>query len=124
MVMSSLGLAVLMRSIRWQDVTMPMLEEVRRRLRALMGLIEPISRDPLYTNFADELGELRELETAALLTRDEFQQFRLRAKDFLRAHEDHLTMQRLRRNQPRTPGDLDELQRFLLSHGVGTERAI
>ena len=85
MVMSSLGLAVLMRSIRWQDVTVPMLEEVRRRLRALMGLIEPISRDPLYTNFADELGELRELETAALLTRDEFQQFRLRAKDFPKA---------------------------------------
>ena len=122
--MGSLGLAVLMRSIRWQNVTVPMLEEVRRRLRALMGLIEPISRDPLYTNFTDELGELRELETAALLTRDEFQQFRLRAKDFLKAHEDHLTMQRLRRNQPLTPGDLDELQRFLLSHGVGTERAI
>jgi type I restriction enzyme R subunit len=59
-----------------------------------------------------------------LLTRDEFQQFRLRAKDFLKAHEDHLTMQRLRRNQPLTPADLDELQRFLLSHGVGTERAI
>jgi type I restriction enzyme R subunit len=108
----------------WQDVTVPMLEEVRRRLRALMGLIEPICRDPLYTNFADELGELRELDAAALLTRDEFQQFRLRAKDFLKAHEDHLTMQRLRRNQPLTPGDLNELQRFLLSHGVGTERAI
>jgi hypothetical protein len=51
-------------------------------------------------------------------------QLRLRAKDFLKVHEDHLTMQRLRRNQPLTPGDLDELQRFLLSHGVGTERAI
>jgi type I restriction enzyme R subunit len=108
----------------WQDVTVPMLEEVRRRLRALMGLIEPVSRDPLYTNFADELGELRELDAAALLTRDEFQQFRLRARDFLRAHEDHLTMQRLRRNQPLTPGDLDELERFLLSHGVGSEQAI
>jgi type I restriction enzyme R subunit len=33
-------------------------------------------------------------------------------------------MQRLRRNQPLTPADLDELQRFLLSHGVGTEQAI
>jgi type I restriction enzyme R subunit len=33
-------------------------------------------------------------------------------------------MQRLRRNQPLTPGDLNELQRFLLSHGVGTEQAI
>jgi type I restriction enzyme R subunit len=114
----------LLRDEWWQDVTVPMLEEVRRRLRALMGLIEPISRDPLYTNFADELGELRELDAAALLTRDEFKQFRFRALDFLRVHGDHLTMQRLRRNQPLTPGDLDELQRFLLSHGVGTEQAI
>ena len=108
----------------WQDLTVPMLEEVRRRLRALMGLIEPTSREPLYTNFADELGELRELDAAAMLSRDEFQQFRLRARDFLKAHEDHLTMQRLRRNQPLTPADLDELQRFLLSHGVGSEQAI
>ena len=108
----------------WNDVTVPMLEEVRRRLRALMGLIESKAQAPLYTNFADELGELRELDAAALLTRDEFQQFRLRAREFLRAHEEHLTMQRLRRNQPLTATDLDELQGFLLSHGVGTEQAI
>jgi type I restriction enzyme, R subunit len=108
----------------WNDVTVPMLEEVRRRLRALMGLIESQAQAPLYTNFADELGELLELDAAALLTRDEFQQFRLRAREFLRAHEEHLTMQRLRRNQPLTTTDLDELQRFLLSHGVGTEQAI
>jgi type I restriction enzyme R subunit len=108
----------------WQDVTVPMLEEVRRQLRALVGLIETSAQEPLYTNFADELGELRELDAAALLSRDEFQQFRLRAREFLRAHDDHLTMQRLRRNQPLTPADLDELQRFLLSHGVGTEHAL
>jgi len=108
----------------WQDVTVPMLEEVRRHLRALVGLIETTAQEPLYTNFADELGELRELDSAALLSRDEFQQFRLRAREFLRAHDDHLTMQRLRRNQPLTSADLDELQRFLLSHGVGTEQAI
>jgi type I restriction enzyme R subunit len=100
----------LLRDEWWQDVTVPMLEEVRRR--------------PLYTNFTDELGVMRELDAAALLTRDEFQQFRLRAKDFLKAHEDHLTMQRLRRNQPLTPADLDELQCLLLCHGVGTEQAI
>ena len=114
----------LLRDEWWQDVTVPLLEEVRRRLRALVGLIEPISREPLYTTFTDELGELRELDAAALLSRDEFQQFRLRAKDFLRAHDDHLTMQRLRRNQPLTPADLDELQRFLLSHGIGSEQAM
>jgi type I restriction enzyme R subunit len=114
----------LLREEWWHDVTVPMLEEVRRRLRALMGLIETTAQAPLYTNFADELGELRELDAAALLSRDEFQQFRLRARDFLRAHEDHLTMQRLRRNQPLTPADLDELQRFLLTHGIGSEQAI
>ena len=114
----------LLRDEWWQDVTVPLLEEVRRRLRALVGLIEPISREPLYTTFTDELGELRELDAAALLSRDEFQQFRLRAKDFLRAHDDHLTMQRLRRNQSLTPADLDELQRFLLSHGIGSEQAM
>ena len=108
----------------WQDVTVPMLDEVRRRLRALVGLIETTAQEPLYTNFTDELGELHELDAAALLSRDEFQQFRLRAREFLRAHDDHLTMQRLRRNQPLTPADLEELQRFLLSHGIGSEQAI
>lgn len=108
----------------WQDLTVPMLEEVRSRLRSLIGLIESSAQGALYTNFTDELGELIEVDPARLLTRDEFQQFRLRARDFLRAHEDHLTMQRLRRNQPLTEVDLDELQRFLLSHGVGSEQAI
>jgi type I restriction enzyme R subunit len=108
----------------WQNVTVPMLEEVRRRLRGLIGLIETSARPPLFTHFADELGDLQELDAAALLSRDEFQQFRLRARTFLRTHEDHLTMQRLRRNQPLTTTDLDELQRFLLAHGIGTEQAI
>ncbi|MFM7238418.1 MAG: type I restriction-modification enzyme R subunit C-terminal domain-containing protein, partial [Cyanobium sp.] len=108
----------------WQDVTVPMLEEVRRRLRSLMGLIETTGREPLYTNFADELGELLERDAAALLSRDEFQQFRLRARDFLRAHDDHLTMQRLRRNQPLTPADLNELEQFLISHGIGDQQTI
>lgn len=108
----------------WQDVTVPLLEEVRSRLRILIGLIETTARGALYTNFTDELGELRELDPADLLTRDEFQQFRLRARDFLRAHEDHLTMQRLRRNQPLTASDLQELERFLISHGIGNSEVI
>jgi type I restriction enzyme R subunit len=114
----------LLRDEWWQDVSVPMLEEARRRLRGLMGLIETISREPLYTNFADELGELCELDAAALLSRDTFQQFRLRARQFLRAHDDHLTMQRLRRNQPLTPADLNELEQFLISHGIGDQQAI
>ncbi len=39
----------------WQDVTLP-LERVRRRLRALVKLIEKVERQPVYTNFEDDLG--------------------------------------------------------------------
>jgi hypothetical protein len=44
-------------------------------------LIEPQARSPLYTNFTDELGDLRELDAAGLISRDEFRQFRLRARE-------------------------------------------
>lgn len=108
----------------WQDLTVPMLEDVRRRLRGLVGLIERQARSPVFVSFTDELGELRELDPTPLISRDEFRQFRLRTREFLNAHQDHLTMQRLRRNQPLTADDLSELQRFLLSHGIGSESVI
>jgi len=114
----------LLRDEWWQDLTLVMLEEVRRRLRGLVGLIETASQDPLYTNFIDELGELKEQDASLLLTSDAFLQFRLRAREFLKTHEDHLTMQRLRRNQPLTSTNLDELQQFLISHGIGDEKVI
>jgi type I restriction enzyme, R subunit len=108
----------------WQDLTLPMLEEVRQKLRGLVFLIERSGQATLYTNFTDELGELQEVDLTGLLTSDEMRQFRIRAQAFLKEHSDHLTMQRLRRNQPLTPTDLEELERFLISHGVGTEQVI
>ena len=43
----------------WQDVTVPMLESVRRRLRDLVKLIEKQQRKPVYTDFEDEMGARR-----------------------------------------------------------------
>ena len=40
----------------WQDVTVPMLEVMRRRLRDLVQLIEKRQRKPIYTDFEDEMG--------------------------------------------------------------------
>lgn len=114
----------LLRDEWWQDVTVAMLEEVRRRLRSLVGLIETKAQEPLYSHFIDELVGMKELDGARLLTNDTFKQFRLRAQEFLKAHEDHLTMQRLRRNQPLTASDLQELEQFLIGHGIGDEQVI
>ncbi|MFB1487398.1 MULTISPECIES: type I restriction-modification enzyme R subunit C-terminal domain-containing protein [unclassified Thiocapsa] len=38
----------------WQDITLPMLEHLRRRLRSLVKLIEPGERKTVYSDFEDE----------------------------------------------------------------------
>ena len=43
-----------------------------------------------------------------------------KARQFLKAHEDHITIHKLRLNQPLTQSDLAELERMLLDAGVGT----
>src|SRR5439155_734641 len=40
----------------WQDVTTPMLETVRKRLRSLVKLIEKQQRKPIYTDFEDVMA--------------------------------------------------------------------
>jgi type I site-specific restriction endonuclease len=40
----------------WQDITAPMLEIVRKRLRNLIKLIEKTKRKIVYTDFVDEIG--------------------------------------------------------------------
>ncbi len=45
----------LLREKWWQDVTVPMLKEVRRRLRTLIALIETSSQAILYTRFINEI---------------------------------------------------------------------
>ena len=46
----------------WQDVTVPMIEDVRKKLRLLVRLIEKTKRKLIYTDFEDELGEQSEYE--------------------------------------------------------------
>ena len=41
----------------WNDATVPMLETVRRRLRALVKLIPKGQKKVVCTNFEDELGQ-------------------------------------------------------------------
>ena len=53
----------------WQDVTVPMLEGVRRRLRDLVQLIEKQQRKPIYTDFEDEMGGETAVDSAGLRRR-------------------------------------------------------
>lgn len=102
----------------WQGVTPGMLETVRRRLRALIKLIEKGRRKPVYTDFEDELGPASPVELPGFGHPQTFERFRAKAQAFLRAHNDHVAVHRLRANEPLTATDLQELERMLVESGV------
>ena len=108
----------------WKDVTIPMLEQARRHLRALVKLLDKSARKIVYTDFEDELGESTEVELAVGGSAGDFERFRVKARAFLRAHEDHIALHKLRRNQALTRSDLAELERMLAESGVGTVQDI
>jgi type I restriction enzyme, R subunit len=103
----------------WQDVTVPMLEAVRRRLRDLVKLIEKQKRKPIYTDFQDEMGGEAQFELPGFGQGTDYAKFRAKAQAFLRAHQDHVAIHKLRMNRPLTAADLSELERVLVESGVG-----
>ncbi|MDP5184892.1 DEAD/DEAH box helicase family protein [Blastococcus sp. BMG 814] len=105
----------------WTDVTVPLLELVRRRVRGLVQLIDKARRSVVYTDFADQLGTATEIPLVGLPVGDDFERFLAKARSYLRAHEDHVALQKLRRNLPLTPTDIAELERMLTDAGVATE---
>lgn len=105
----------------WEDVTIAMLEAARKKLRALVKLIEKSKKNIVYTDFEDELGESTTITLPGVSTGMNLAKFKDKARQFLKAHDGHLSLQRLRRNQPLTPSDLDELGKMLVQAGGSTE---
>ena len=114
--------AVLIKEIQtdqwWEGVTVSLLELVRLRLRDLVQHIEKSRKAIVYSNFADEIGDGVEHELPQVGEAD-FARFKQKARHFLKAHEDHIVLHKLRQGKPLTPTDLSELEKMLLDAGVG-----
>jgi type I restriction enzyme R subunit len=102
----------------WEGVTVPLLELVRLRLRNLVQHIEKSKKAVVYSNFADEIGDGIEHELPQVGEAD-FARFKQKARHFLKAHENHLVLHKLRQGRPLTLTDLNELERMLLDAGIG-----
>jgi type I restriction enzyme R subunit len=108
----------------WQDVTAPMLETVRKRLRSLVKLIEKSKRITVYSDFQDSLGEEEERSLPGFAAGTDFEKFRTKATQFLRANENQAAIHKLRFNERLTPEDVKVLERMLLEAGTGTPEDI
>ncbi|MFN8228342.1 MAG: DEAD/DEAH box helicase family protein [Mycobacterium sp.] len=103
----------------WVDVTLPMLELVRRRLRGLVQFLEKAKKAVVYTSFQDELTAATLVELPGITPGTNWERFRAKAAAYLKQHQDHIALQRLRRNKALTPEDLVSLEQMLIDSGAG-----
>lgn len=108
----------------WQDVTVPMLEAARKKVRALVRFIEKRKRKILYTDFGDQIGEETAVDLLGIKPAESMERFRAKVQAFLKEHEDNIAIHRLRTNKPLTASDLEQLEVMLLSSGVADSEHI
>ena len=110
----------------WVDVSYPMLEEVRKRLRLLVPLIERAKKGVIYSDFQDEIGAGTVVDvpgTGGAVGSPEFAQFRKKAQHYLKEHLVEPAVAKVRSGQPLGDGDIAELQEILVAAGIGNEES-
>ncbi|MEW2130757.1 DEAD/DEAH box helicase family protein [Streptomyces sp. NPDC005435] len=105
----------------WENVTVPMLEHVRRRVRGLAHLVDtPAARKIVYTDIAEEPGTLSEVELRGLPVGTDEERFRQKARAYLQTHREQEAVRKLRENEQITAGDLAALEELFLAEGVAS----
>ena len=99
----------------WSDVTPAKIEPVRLKLRDLVKFIDRNEQTIVYTDFKDELGEVTEVDVPIQQTGFSPYQYRKKVKAYIREHQDHIAIYKLKRNEPLTEKDLEELESMLFS---------
>jgi type I restriction enzyme R subunit len=90
---------------------------LRCRLRTLIKLIEGDERQIIYTDFEDEIGQDATVTLPDVSVGTNKARFQMKARHFLKMHADHITIQKLRRNEQLTSQDLIELERIMVQEG-------
>ncbi len=108
----------------WVDVNYPMLEEVRKRLRLLVPLIERSKKGVVFADFEDEIGEAGVVELPGIggtVGSPEFAQFRKKAEHFLKENLGEAAVAKVRSGEPLSDADIADLQRILVAAGIGDD---
>lgn len=105
----------------WNDVTLPMLEDMRRRMRKLARLTDPkVKRNVVYTDFVDEFGDISEAEIQGMPQGTDEQRFKQKARAYLLRHEDQPVVRKLRLNEQVTEPDLESLEEIFLTEAIAS----
>lgn len=95
----------------WENPSCGLLEQIRLILRELIRFLDKTDQEPVYTDFEDDIGEGDEIEFTG--NPNSMARYRMKVQQYLRDHQDHITIHKLRMNKPITGSDIEELERML-----------
>ena len=106
----------------WEAISLNDLEDLRQRLRGLVQFLPQQTRTVVYTNFKDEVLSVRDAPVdLPKMTGAEYEK---KVQEFLKNHQDHIVIHRLRTNQPLTATDLQGLEQTLVDIGEDDGRTL
>lgn len=105
----------------WENVTLPMLETVRKSLRDLVKFIDKAQRTIIYSDFEDQIGPGVEVKIGQITAAVNRVAYRKKMLQFIHAHESHTSIHKLRTGEPLTQLDLDALDQLLFGAGAGAD---
>lgn len=100
----------------WQGMSLAELEKLRLTLRELVPFLDKKKRKVVYTDFEDNIVEVTDGVGIDLPTMAGVQ-YEKKVKAYLKNHENHIAIARLRANKPLTEQDIRGLQQALESIG-------
>lgn len=95
----------------WESADIFDYEDVREAFRDLIKFLQKETQDKFYTNFKDEIIEVREDEP--IYHTNELQNYRKKVNQYLNEHLDQLAIYKLRNNKKITVQDLQTLEDIL-----------
>ena len=101
----------------WVDVTVPMIEMARIRLRSLVRLIDTTAKSVVYSNFADTALASEDIAIEYVAVAVDRARFREKVFVFLREHEEDVVLLKVRNGHQLTALDLSEIERIMVETG-------
>lgn len=95
----------------WEEADIFELEAVREALRDLIKFLERETRRIYFTNFKDQILEVR--EGGSIYNANDLQNYRKKVNQYLHEHRDQIAIHKLRNNKKLTVQDLKTLEDIL-----------
>lgn len=107
----------------WKGINVNRLDEVRVSLRDLLKYLDKESQVQVVTTFEDDLNHGGIKETDLIPAYGNLQGYKDRVESYVRKHNDHLVIRKLKTNKPITELELSQLENILFdSETVGTKQ--